>query len=95
MVGGWHDKETDTVWLDLVRVYAADQRDLAVRMGKRKNQIAIADLGAIAKGQWDQAIIPTGGTGAAVSKQVGQRPRWVLFDLDTRAADIVAAFQEG
>ena len=65
MVGGWHDTDTGKVWLDLVRVYPKNQKDIALGVGRKRNQIAIADLGAISRGDWDNAIINTGGTGVA------------------------------
>jgi hypothetical protein len=65
MVGGWHDTDSGKVWLDLVRVYPKNQKDIALGVGRKRNQIAIADLGAISRGDWDNAIINTGGSGLA------------------------------
>lgn len=89
VVGGWHDKESGKVGLDLVRVYRPDQRDLALAVGRKRNQISIANLRAIAQGDWEHAILDTGGTGAA--KRSGLRPMWVLVDLDSDPAILYAA----
>jgi hypothetical protein len=53
-LGGWH--EGGHVWLDVSRVFPADQRDEAVALGREHNQISIWDIGAGEE-------IPTGGTG--------------------------------
>lgn len=95
MVGGWVD-EKGVLWLDLVRVYRPTDRDLAIRMGVRLNQKAIADLGAIYRGDWDHAFINTGGTGeakAAPAKGTG-RSAMFLFPATVTADEILAAVQE-
>ena len=67
-VGGWFDKDTNQIWLDAVRVYPQEQRGIAIRMGRKKNQKYIADLDAIARGDMEHAFIDTGGTGEAPKK---------------------------
>jgi hypothetical protein len=62
-LGGWHDPESGNVFLDVVKVFPLGQRDAAVAAGRANNEISVADLGAISKGDWDHAIINTGGTG--------------------------------
>lgn len=61
MVGGWHDPDTHEIVLDPSHV--VDDRDEAIKLGVANNQKAIADLAAIHAGDWDNAIISTGGTG--------------------------------
>jgi hypothetical protein len=58
-------------------------------MGRRANQISIANLGAIHAGDWDHAFIDTGGTGQAlkVSKAVSGKVL-ALFDHDATAEEI-------
>lgn len=90
VVGGWKD-DNGTVWLDLVKVYPRSQRDIALAVGRKRNQVSIADLGAIAKGDWDHAILPTGGTGEALGKAV-RRATFILFPPTVTAAELVAAF---
>jgi hypothetical protein len=88
-VGGWVDE--GKLWLDIVRVY--NSKDLAVSVGAKKNQIAIADLGAIRKGDWDHAFINTGGTGKMV-KQNSRKPTMLLFDHDVKAEVILDAVRK-
>jgi hypothetical protein len=61
MVGGWHDPVHGEIALDPSRV--VEDRAEAIKLGQQNNQQAIADLAAIHAGDWDNAIIPTGGTG--------------------------------
>lgn len=86
-IGGWVDN--GTVYLDLVRVYSPSDKDIAIEIGKKKNQIAIADLAAISRGDFDHAFINTGGTG--VASKSGSKPKLVLFDNDVSAEEIVRA----
>ncbi len=53
-LGGWHDKETDNVWLDVVVI--EHDEETAVKLAIENNQIAIFDLSTGTE-------IPTGGTG--------------------------------
>jgi len=97
-IGAWHNKEDDTVWLDAVRVYKPDMKDVAVSMGKRANQIAIANLSAISKGDWDNAFINTGGTGEPVNIKTGQKigksaTTVTFFDNDASPEDIYGALK--
>lgn len=94
VVGGWVDKDTGTAWLDLVRVYPRTMRDVAVRVGRKRNQISIADLDAVTRGDWDHAFIDTGGTGAAVATKRAFRHHLVLFDFDADPAAIAAALRD-
>ena len=52
--GAWHDPESGEVWLDVSRV--VQDRNTAVELGKKHNQIAIWDIGAGEE-------VSTGGTG--------------------------------
>lgn len=91
-VGGWVD-DNGTVWLDIVRVYAPDEREHAIRVGRRLNQIGIMDLGALARGDKKHAFIETGGTGAAKADAPaarGKATRFVLFPGDVTAEEILA-----
>lgn len=54
MMGGWHDPDSGTVWLDVSKV-TTDKRE-AIDLAKQHNQIAIFDLGS-------GNSINTGGTG--------------------------------
>lgn len=59
------------IWADPANVIA--NRSEAVKLGAERNQKAIADLAAIAKKDWDNAFINTGGTG-----DVGATARFAL-----------------
>lgn len=92
-IGGWVDK--GKIWLGLTRVYPDDQKDAAIKAGRGANQIAIADLGAISRGDMDNAFINTGGTGEA--KKVlekakraakGGKPVFMLFDRDADPKEV-------
>jgi DNA topoisomerase-1 len=89
MVGGWHDTETGKVWLDLVRIYPKHQKDIALGVGRKRNQIAIADLEAISRGDWDNAIINTGGDGLTKAA----RMRFFLLRGDVTPEELVNAVQ--
>lgn len=54
MMGGWHDPDSGSVWLDVSRV-TSDKTE-AISLAKEHNQIAIFDLGS-------GSSINTGGTG--------------------------------
>jgi hypothetical protein len=66
-LGGWHDPASGNVFLDVVKVFPEDQSDAAIAAGQANNEISVADLGAISRGDWDHAIINTGGTGGLTS----------------------------
>lgn len=61
MAGGWHDPTHNEIVLSASQVLA--DRDEAVALGAARDQQSIADLAAIHRGDWANAIIPTGGTG--------------------------------
>jgi hypothetical protein len=89
-IGGWVDPATGHAWLDVTRVYGANERDMAMRIGTAKNQIAIANLGAIHANDWDNAFINLGGTGKfdkAYMRAINHV--FMLFDADASAQDIV------
>lgn len=94
MVGGWVDQ--GKLWLDLVAIFPPDQKEAAIAAGKQHNQISIADLGAIHKGDWDHAFIQTGGTGEAMQKSdkklksKAEKPKLVLFPKNATGAEILA-----
>lgn len=62
-IGGWHNPDDSKVEVNVTAVFGADRRDAAIAFARDNDQIAIADLDAIARGDWDNAIINTGGTG--------------------------------
>lgn len=109
-VGGWDDTKgkSKKYWLDIVRVYPSTSsgKMKAVASGVKKNQVGIANLNAIAKGDWDNAIINTHGTGAAktdlgvLMKTVDRTDKTVasrlyLFDNAATADDIFSALTGG
>lgn len=47
-LGGWHDRQTEWVWLDIVHVLPQGARDRAHAMGIHHRQRAIFDLGQAA-----------------------------------------------
>lgn len=53
-LGGWHDLDSDLVFLDLSEVF--DELDAAIKAGIERDQIAIYDFST-------GAVIPTGGSG--------------------------------
>jgi hypothetical protein len=101
-IGGWVDN--GKVWLEIVRVYPQSMRDLAISMGRRLNQISIADLDAISRGDFQHAFLRTDGTGSATEfdkvttfqklSQGDDRPVFLLFDLDTSPEVIHQAVTE-
>lgn len=87
-VGGWN--ENGKIWLDVVKIFPkTSQLEKAKQIGRDHNQIAIADLWAITRGDWDNAIIPTGGTGKSVSilRKI-EKPVFFLFDNDVTGEEI-------
>jgi hypothetical protein len=90
-IGGWVDPSNNHIWLDVSRVYRQDEKDIAIAMGTRMNQKAIANLGAISSGNWGEAFINTGGTGAAVKAAMMGKAVLVFFDGDATAEQILDA----
>lgn len=88
MLGGWVDK--GTLYLDIVKVFPPNQKTEAMAAGKEHNQLSIADLDAIHRGDWDHAIIDTGGDGknGDVQKR-DQRPHLVLATPDTSVVEFL------
>lgn len=65
---------------------------MAVAIGRKTNQIAIAHLSAIHKGDWNNAFVNTGGTGKATGDSMPkQKPTLVLFDNDADPESILSA----
>lgn len=62
-IGGWHEPATGTVHIDVVKVFPSSQKAAAVQFGKDNNQISIANLDAIARGDDANSFVDTGGTG--------------------------------
>jgi hypothetical protein len=77
-LGGWIDK--GKVYLDVTKVFPENQRAAAIKAGKARDQIAIADLTALNAGRMDEAFIDTGGTGKAAPTV-----KRTAFLLDPRA----------
>ena len=65
MIGGWNNPKTGEITLDRVTVLPKDQRVEAEALGRERNQEEIASLDAIWAEDWDNAFVPTGGTGDA------------------------------
>lgn len=70
-LGVWHDKKTSRVFLDVTQVFPANARTIALRAGRRRNQISIFDLRTLKE-------IPTGGDGriGEASHSQGSREHW-------------------
>lgn len=85
MLGGWVDN--GQLYLDIVKVFPPNQKEQAMSAGKEHNQLSIADLDAINKGDWDNAIIPTGGDG--IQKSDLQHPHMVLATPDTDVTEFL------
>lgn len=64
--GGWFDEQSGEVFLDVSIV--VDSRDEAIRLGREYGQIAVADLAAITRGDWENAFIDTGGRERVVAR---------------------------
>lgn len=60
-LGGWYDKATDTTWIELSTLVPT--KKAATRLGREWNQVNVVDLPKLAKQDWDNAFIPTGGSG--------------------------------
>jgi hypothetical protein len=71
VLGAWHEPydektgEGGMIHLDVTDVYPKKKmtREQAFALGGVQDQKSVADLDAIAKGDWDNAIVDTGGTG--------------------------------
>ena len=81
-LGGWHDPDSGNVFLDGVHIFPQAERDAAIAEAQANNEIAIADLDAIARGDWDHAFINTGGTGG-LSEGPGAQ---AVTDMTTQVA---------
>jgi hypothetical protein len=91
-IGGWVDPATGHFWVGATRVYPEGDKQLAVAMGRRNNQIAIANLSAIHQGDWDHAFVQTGGTGKATGDSMPKQKKvLVLFDNTASADEILEA----
>jgi hypothetical protein len=64
MFGGWHDPASGKVWLDISAVKS--DKDEAIKLGKKHNQIAIFDLENFTS-------VDTGGTGRSTLERFEQR----------------------
>lgn len=60
-IGGWNSPYTGKVHLEPSR--NIPDRETAIRLGRARNQVSIWDNAAAARGDFDKADIPTGGTG--------------------------------
>lgn len=94
--GGWVND--GKLYLDVVKVFAPDQKEQAIQAGKDKNQIAIADMAAIHRGDWDNAFINTGGTGDVAKKDnikkdqkaTPTKPKFALLPGNCTAQELLA-----
>jgi hypothetical protein len=97
-IAGWVDN--GKVWLEVVKVYPRSMRNLAIGMGRKLNQIWVADLGAIQRGDFEHAFIQTCGTGKfekVTFRKLGKgdsRPVFLLFDSGTKPEVIHQAVTE-
>lgn len=62
-LGGWHNPEDGKIEVNTTVVFPKNQRAAAEAFARSQNQISMANLDAIKAGNWDDAIINTGGTG--------------------------------
>lgn len=62
-LGGWHNPEDGKIEVNTTVVFPKNQRAAAEAFARGQNQISMANLDAIKAGNWDDAIINTGGTG--------------------------------
>jgi len=74
-VGGWVDPKTGELCLDVVKIYAPQQMKQAMAAGSQHDQQAIANLGAIHRGDWGHAFIDTGGTGKKMGTHIAKGGR--------------------
>lgn len=89
-VGGWLETNgKGTIWLDIVRVYPESEKEMAKESGIKHNQKCIADLGAIKRGDWDNAFIDCGGTGEAKAAKGKKKGTYMLFDANASAQKIL------
>lgn len=73
-IGGWHDEESGIIYLDVVDIYDNEHgiklpdefKNKMVEIGKKENQISIANLDAIEADDWDNALHSSGGDGSEV-----------------------------
>ena len=76
------------IWAEPTNVITS--RAEAIKMGVERNQKAVADLAAISKNDWDNAIISTGGTG-----DVGATARFALGKSAQAGESNVASRAQG
>ena len=76
-LGGWVDPKTGELCLDVVKIFPAQQMKQAMAAGSLHDQQAIANLGAISKGDWAHAFIDTHGTGKKMGTHVAKGGRHV------------------
>jgi hypothetical protein len=62
-LGGWHNPADGKVEVNVTFVFPADAEARARQFAVDNDQIAMANLDAIAAGDWANAIVNTGGTG--------------------------------
>ena len=64
-VGAWHNPDDGKIEINVTAVFPSDQYDAAFSFAQAEDQISMANLDAITAGDWDNAIVNTGGTGGA------------------------------
>lgn len=62
-LGGWHNPADGKVEVNVTVVFPSGDEATARQFAQDNDQIAMANLDAIAAGDWDNAIVDTGGTG--------------------------------
>jgi len=67
-LGAWHNPATGLIHLDVTDVYDKDRfdKDAAIEIGRKQNQISIADLDLVQQGDYDNAFPESGGDGGDV-----------------------------
>ena len=94
--GTWvapNDNGVMTIWAEPVNVIPT--RATAIKVGKGRNQQAVADLGRISKGDFDNAFINTGGTGdegASAEFALGQVRKASAGDVTSGAQGVRRGF---
>lgn len=83
-LGGWLDKSSKKVYIDVVEVFPPDQKEAAIAAGRKRNQLAVFDLGSFEE-------IPTGGTGKV--EKAAEKPELMLMPGDIEADALTEALR--
>jgi hypothetical protein len=80
-LGAWHNPDDGKIEVNVTAVFPPSERARALQFAIDNDQISMADLDAIAREDWPNAIIPTGGTGGQRDEELAQ------FHLKGTASD--------